>query len=229
MTAFTDELARMRSAAARGDTWVQAAVTSVAPLRIKLDTDAAELPNVTPVTLVTPLRVGDRVLVQMHGLQPIVLGKIGGDRPPLSMYLRAGANERSSNNPAAPGAATTFNMCTVTLPTSMCVNGNRFRITCHGHVQGDTLNAYCDIQTKIGVSAAVGGTQIGGTYAHQYIAAGRQIPFSFTHEYVYGTNGELDGQANQNIVLTGLASAGNSYCVASVTRKTSLFVDLVVA
>lgn len=89
MSGFTDELARMRSAAARGDNWVFASVTQLAPLRVRLDTDAAELSGVTPVSLVANLIVGDRVFVQLHGLQPIVMARVNGqsvhpDRSPIS-------------------------------------------------------------------------------------------------------------------------------------------------
>lgn len=56
------------------DSWTWAAVTGVSPLRIKIDGESAALP-ITPDTLVSHLRVNDRVWVQRRGRRLIIHGK----------------------------------------------------------------------------------------------------------------------------------------------------------
>lgn len=69
----------LNNPATESSTWKWATVTSLAPLRVRLDQEPAPL-SVTPINLAGLLEVGDRVWVQMHrsrnmeGAQPIVHG-----------------------------------------------------------------------------------------------------------------------------------------------------------
>lgn len=54
------------------DTYRWATVTSVGPIRIRLDGDPAPVES-EPTTL-CPLQVGDRAWVQIHGRMMIILG-----------------------------------------------------------------------------------------------------------------------------------------------------------
>jgi hypothetical protein len=55
------------------DSWTWATVTSIGPLKIRLDGEAAELAG-TPETLMKGLAVGDRVWVQLYGRRAIIHG-----------------------------------------------------------------------------------------------------------------------------------------------------------
>ena len=62
------------------DTYRWATVTSVAPIRVRLDGDTDPVAS-EPVTL-CPLRLGCRVWVQFHGRMMIILGVAGGETTP---------------------------------------------------------------------------------------------------------------------------------------------------
>lgn len=64
-------------------------ITQVSPLRVKLDIDEAAS-NSTPDSLISSLRVGDRVWCVRTGTRLLVVGRIGGDGPPtgtIAMWL----------------------------------------------------------------------------------------------------------------------------------------------
>lgn len=221
---FSEDVRLAQQAAATGDQFRFGTVTSVSPLKVRLDGD---LTAETPITKTfQPVLVGDQVWVQQHGRQYLLLGRINAPRAPGSL-TRIGATERTTDTAAAPGSATAFNILTFTIPTAYCVNGTRYRITYSGHVNGNTLNSYCDVLLKIGVNANTGGAQIDGCFVTEVGVAGRTVPFSKTIEYVYGTNSEVDGASPQNLVVVGAPSSGSYYASANAARKTGIYVDLV--
>lgn len=61
-------------------------VTSVDPLRVRLDGESSPVPS-KPVTLIAP-DVGDRVLVHIYHRQMVILGKVGGQTASLDLDVR---------------------------------------------------------------------------------------------------------------------------------------------
>lgn len=69
-------------------TFTWATVTQVSPLRVQIDGDAAPIPA-TPVTLASPLAVGDRVRCELENNRLIVHGRYSGpasELPPGVMF-----------------------------------------------------------------------------------------------------------------------------------------------
>lgn len=64
-----------------GPTYRFGTVTALSPLRVTLDGPLESQLGASPVTLVSGLGVGDRVLVMILHAQMVVTGRVGGDRP----------------------------------------------------------------------------------------------------------------------------------------------------
>lgn len=115
-----DDLERVLLApgGAQGSAWVWGTVTALAPLRVRLDGEAAAL-DVTPASLVAGLRVGDRVWAQIAGRRLVLHGSpSAAARVPRGLLARltSTSQETSSSTttyaeipglslPGAPGLA----------------------------------------------------------------------------------------------------------------------------
>ena len=69
----------LSSNSSEDDSWRWATITSLDPLRIKLDGDSEPLLS-TPYAI-TPVRVGDRVLVHIYHRRATIIGVAGGYQP----------------------------------------------------------------------------------------------------------------------------------------------------
>lgn len=197
-------------------------VQTLSPFTVRLDGDLTE--NTPAINLVQGVQVGERVWCQLHGRQHLAVAKATLPRL-VDRWQRVGATERTTDTATSPGVTTAFNILSFTIPTAFCTSGRRFRITYAGHVQGNTAGTFCDVQLKLGVNAATGGTQIDGDYVSTHTAA-RTMPFAKTVEYVYGSVGEADGASPLNLVVVGVPNAGSYFGFANSTRKAGLYVDV---
>lgn len=204
------------------DTWRWGVVQSVSPLTARLDGDLTA--NTPIINAVGNLFVGDVVWVQQNGQRYVAIGRRGAPRIP-DRWQRVGSTERTTDTSASPGGTTAFNILSLTIPTAFCTAGRIFRVNYSGHVQGNTAGSFIDVQLKIGLNAATGGTQIDGCYVSTN-TVGRTMEFSKTVEYVYGTNGETDGASPQNLVVVGVPGSGSWFGVASAPRKAGIYVDV---
>ncbi len=71
------EIARLREALDTKPTLRLGTITASSQIRVHLDGDTAPLP-VTPRTLISPVSVGDRVLVAHQKRAITILGRLGG-------------------------------------------------------------------------------------------------------------------------------------------------------
>jgi hypothetical protein len=218
MSGFFDRvLQHQRQVAALPDRFVKGVVTAVSPIpTVRLDTDPTA--DTTVADAYVPLRVGQRVWVQLHGTQVVVIGALtptaAGDTREVR---RVGKDEITAST---SNSTSIYNAGTITLPPSLAVNGYEFRMTWKGNLNPDTAGAYTDLQLKAGINANTGGTVLDSMFV-DHRAAGRSHGVVFTAEFTH----TLGYSTGMNIVMTATPSGGGSALNASSTRKVTMTLD----
>lgn len=131
-----------------------ATITNVAPLRLRVDGDATELP-VTPDSLLDPssLAVGDRVRYERSGLAGVIVGRYGGL---LASTTRRGLVELATDAEAAAATDTTRAVTPSNLGLSTVVGARRIFPTSLAKAGGGTLVMDPDGTARVTASGVTG-------------------------------------------------------------------------